>query len=141
MKKSKWVFFIVGISIFAGSLIGCVGGNNQKEINSNGGAIGSKDGSAAAVKAIFWADKLTEAETAKKITDVWSVSSGLKIDLNAYSDTASYQTAISQSINNAGAAPDAFFHFFGACPSKSIGLKISSTYKSTAVYSKAWETV
>ena len=105
MRKIKWVALILVICIFTGSLIGCTSGNNQKETNgssetqSNGDAAAqgnnsSNQGAAVSGKVTFWNDKLS-AETEKKVSDPWSKSSGLTIDFNHYSDTASYQTAVS----------------------------------------------
>lgn len=121
MRKIKWVALILVICVFTGSLIGCTGGNNQKEANGNSETQGNGDGAAkgdnsnqgaASGKATFWIDKLS-VESAKKISDPWSKSSGLTIDFNHYTDTASYQTAISQSIDNADAAPNAFTWWSG----------------------------
>lgn len=124
MKNLKWVSFILVICILAGSFVGCSGGNSQKETNSttkvqNNGDTkeeGDKkaDTPSASGKVTFWNDKLaTVAETAKKLSDAWTSSSGLTIDINSYGDTASYQTAMSQSIDSADAAPNAFTWWSG----------------------------
>lgn len=118
MKKFKWVSFVLTICILAGSLAACAGGNNQKDTGSATVTPSKEDTTdetpAASGKVTFWNDKLaTVAETAKKLSDAWTASSGLVIDVNSYGDTASYQTAMSQSIDNAGAAPNAFTWWSG----------------------------
>jgi multiple sugar transport system substrate-binding protein len=118
MKKFKWVSFILVICILASSLVACAGGNDQKETGSATVTPSKEDTTdetpVASGKVTFWNDKLaTVAETAKKLSDAWTTSSGLVIDVNSYGDTASYQTAMSQSIDNASAAPNAFTWWSG----------------------------
>ncbi len=119
MRRLKWVSLLLVICLLAGSLIGCSGGNNQKNLagtsgTGNAGGSSASDAPAASGKVTFWNDKLaTVAETAKKLSDAWTASSGLKIDINSYGDTASYQTAMSQSIDNAEAAPGVFTWWSG----------------------------
>lgn len=124
MKNVKWVSFLLMICILAGSLLGCTGAKNQKETSgtsqeqNNGDTTTEKgntaDTQAATGKVTFWNDKLANlAETQKRLSDAWTEASGLDIDINSYVDTASYQTAMSQSIDNTDAAPNAFTWWSG----------------------------
>lgn len=120
MKKRKLVSIILIVGILVSSLVGCSSGNKQSEskdtskTQSSDNSKVEKESSSASGKVTFWNDKLAgAAEIAKKLTDAWSSSSGFTVDINSYTDTASYQTAMSQSIDNADAAPNVFTWWSG----------------------------
>ena len=61
----------------------------------------------------FWQDgKLGNPELADKIITAWNAATGMTIELSNYTDTASYQTAVSQSIGSES-APDFFTWWSG----------------------------
>lgn len=60
----------------------------------------------------FWNDKIQDAEVETDVSDTWSSASGYTIAINTYTDTASYQTAMSQSIDSSS-APDLFTWWSG----------------------------
>lgn len=60
----------------------------------------------------FWLDKMGNPEIAERLFSTWSEAAGMKIEYSNYIDTASYQTAISQSIDS-DAAPDMFTWWSG----------------------------
>ena len=62
----------------------------------------------------FWNDKLNEDEKGFAWINTWSSASGLEIVNTNYPDTASYQTALTQSIDVASAAPDIFTWWSGS---------------------------
>lgn len=118
MKKLKLMSFILIICLLAGSLAGCSKGNDQAKDTSvtenQSSSAAEKDSSSSSGKATFWNDKLAGvAEISKKLSDAWSSSAGLTVDINSYGDTASYQTAVSQSIDDADAAPHLFTWWSG----------------------------
>lgn len=62
--------------------------------------------------ATFWLDKMGDPELAEKIFGAWQTATGITVEYNNYLDTASYQTAMSQSIDS-DAAPDFFTWWSG----------------------------
>lgn len=62
--------------------------------------------------ATFWLDKMGDPELAEKIFSAWQTATGTTVEYNNYVDTASYQTAMSQSIDS-DAAPDFFTWWSG----------------------------
>ncbi|MDD7174571.1 MAG: extracellular solute-binding protein [Clostridiales bacterium] len=61
----------------------------------------------------FWEDgKLGNPELAEKILTAWNEATGMTIEMSDYTDTASYQTAVSQSIDS-DSAPDFFTWWSG----------------------------
>jgi len=122
MKQHITVGRLLIVGVCALSLIGCgTGGqssapNTSPESTAPTSAAPAPTASAPAAsgKATFWNDKwANNAETQKAVADAWTKTSGLTIDVNSFPDTASYQTAMSQSIGDAGSAPNAFTWWSG----------------------------
>lgn len=62
----------------------------------------------------FWNDKLGETEKGAACITTWTAAAGVEIMNTNYPDTASYQTALTQSIDVASAAPDIFTWWSGS---------------------------
>lgn len=119
MKNFKLISFILVIAIIVGSLAACKS-DKKSETNTQNNSSGTKEDSQTSTETpevsgevTFWNDKLGTAEIVKKVSDAWSASSGLTIEMYNYVDAASYQTAMSQTIDNADAAPNVFTWWSG----------------------------
>ena len=87
---------LLGIAVPASLAVGC--GSPQSSGSNPGSGPSPSTGSTE-----FWFDKGGDQEIVNHLTEAWQNDAGMKIQITNYPDTASYQTAIQQSIDQ----PDA----------------------------------
>ncbi|WP_051209049.1 ABC transporter substrate-binding protein [Butyrivibrio sp. WCD3002] len=99
--KRELIAYALGTAILAGALTGCGASNaGSAGANDEASVLGAKTGTVE-----LWNDKLnnTDQSAIDELTESASSLSGVNVSCVAYPDTASYQTALQQSITTADA--------------------------------------
>lgn len=116
MKRKRIMALVLSAVVVAGALTGCGGGSNgsgdnaqtsqSEEAGSNtqseAADTGSEETAPSGGTVEFWNDKLAYAEQSSldAMTGAISTASGYTLDMVPYPDTASYQTALQQTIRD-----------------------------------------